>query len=478
MKNPISKLIPDFNNPGIIKKTHRIAITGLRSSGKTVFLTSLIDQIMNFESSSKFNLGVDSKTKDKEGVCIVNPRKIIKNKKGWEQFDYEDFRGSLVSETPKWPKKTKTNTQFIIDIMLSNWRLTKSRLIFYDIPGERFSDISMYSKNFEDWSLEQIDRLKTNGSNIPEVETYLKLVDTTHTYSVQKEKEILWSYKRALAALYLRCHRYLSPSTFILDSQANHFYLDRDMKKVKSGIFDDVIKKRFSGLENYEFAPLSSMSGETSRRFRKNYQRYKKEVVNKVFKTISKCDSMAVLLDMAHIFDGGPAYLDNANSFIKTLLEGLQPGKRLLHPISKIFSNGPITRIAFIASQIDRFHYDDFDKVLALLKAMVRPRAMGIKGADCRCFNVSAVKSGESQENTHKLYSVRKGISTEGAYGEEVSAVPADWPPWPSNGWDPEKMFPHGFPKFLPLMPAVKTLPPDHLGLDEVFRFLIGEYND
>lgn len=468
---------PEFKNPNLWKREFRIATTGFSRSGKTVFLTSLISHLLNHDPQ-KFYLG--------DGLAIVNP--VLKPPQtDWEPFDYTEYRRRLTGANPSWPDKTKSSTRAVIEFEFSHWRFATARLVLYDLPGERFADCSMYRDTFHEWSNRQIQWFSGLQARTPEVEAFLNLVNR-RAGSAPRSDELLISYKTALASLFAGCHKYISPSTFVLDIEGSHVW------ESQRGLFDDgnmkgVAESRLSGLTGAEFTPLTltliNRERELVRQFENNYKRYRKEVVENLFRTLAKCDSLAVLVDMAHILQSGEGVCNDADQFLNDVLEALNPGQTIgqlaRRPLpTRLLRGSGITRVAFAASQIDRFHDGDHRRVGQLLDRLVQRYFRALKGAKKKTFKVSAICSAVADDKLDQIY---PGLRCEIEAGRfpgkplEVARLPKSpqWDDWPER-WDPQALFADkgGFPRLKPQMPSLEIAVPDHLALDDLFRFLIG----
>ena len=471
---------PAFNNPGAWKHERRIAVTGFSRSGKTVFITSLIDQLLNHDTV-RFFLG--------DGVSVVKPTLIAPRSK-WPQFDFAENRRNLSAREPKWPEKTRKITSATVDFEFSHWRLARARLTVFDIPGERFADCSMYRNDFREWSNKQIQWLGGLQNRPPAVDSFLTLINR-RTDREPDETAVLSAYKEALASLYVDYHKHLSPSVFVLNTEGEHIWDEdkgcRDL--LKRCDFPAVASRRKTGLDDGEFAPLSisilDRKWEIERRFKANYARYRRQIVEDVFATLARCDSLAVLIDVAHILQGGESVCDDADKFLRDILKALGPGKQWHHLLrsllpTRTLRGSPITEIAFIGTQIDRFHDQDHPQVRRLLDRLVQRHFQAYKGATTKSFLVSAVCSAVSDELADLLHPTLMEEVTAKKYsgtGVPVARLPSssEWQDWPDH-WDPQELFIQhgGFPRLSPRIPRRRGAAPDHLGLDDIFRFLYG----
>jgi uncharacterized protein len=464
--------VPTFNNPRLWTRDYRIAVTGFANSGKSVLLTSLLQHLFNHDPGRFYIHGQ---------VKIVAPEWSALNGKAWDDFHRDFDRNIALLRATEWPDKTLRASRATLRFRRNDWGYSQLRLTLYDLPGERFADSSIFRQSFEDWSRDQLEWLGPLSSPHPEVASYLDSIQRWPANKLTAEAIVL-AYKRALAALYAGYHKQLTPSTFVLDQDANYLakvchdeLATRDWKAVAAA--------RISGLPDGEFAPLPRRvldhSPDFAEQFAKHYRRYRLRVVRPLFRDLSRCDAVAVLVDLAHILQSGPAVLDDADEFVRQVLDALQPGRRLrdllLSLLPSRIHRPPMCRVALVASQVDRFHDKDHDNVLQLLRRLAERQAEKFRGAIGDYFRTAAVCSAFSAAGQDVLLP-----SANASKGFPVARLPDSWTDWPAQ-WDPQMLFVSkgGFPRLPPGMPnphapGARRAAPGHLGLDVLFRFLMG----
>src|SRR5436309_15561820 len=108
----------------------RVGVVGMHSSGRTVFLTSLIDHLQNQDSGS-FHLGAD-------GKAFICKFRALPVDRGWERFNYHGHR-DRIAKALGWPAKTTDRSQYVCEFERSDWHVSKAKLKLYDLPGERIA---------------------------------------------------------------------------------------------------------------------------------------------------------------------------------------------------------------------------------------------------------------------------------------------------------------------------------------------------
>ena len=127
-----------------LKSKRKIAITGLASSGKTVFLTSLLWQLSEFEDA-EFYLSKGVKISRFHDVSPPGDNR---------RFPFISYQNALAQRC-EWPGKTIDFYRFRCDFRRADRRrfFNKQQLDFFDFPGERIADAAIAAHDdFDDWS--------------------------------------------------------------------------------------------------------------------------------------------------------------------------------------------------------------------------------------------------------------------------------------------------------------------------------------
>ena len=132
-----------------LSRRKKIAVTGIANSGKTVFLTSLLWQLHEFEGA---DFGLEN------GVRVAGFRKI----RSESTFPFDKFQDAMAKQG-EWPRKTKDIHQFVGEFKRSD-RLRKQQVEFLDFPGERIADAAIAGyDDFGDWSDHMLDHFESDS---------------------------------------------------------------------------------------------------------------------------------------------------------------------------------------------------------------------------------------------------------------------------------------------------------------------------
>lgn len=450
----------------------RIAIVGTQASGKTVFLTSLINH-MEYHDREKMRLG------DYE---IIKFKELNAEMPGFSQFPYNFYRSELVKKS-NWPSKTSDSSLYRCDITLKNSKKEKKtgyRLVFLDYPGERTADFHMISDSYEEWSdavLKMIEE-DTQYRDAACACGFVKAICDS-----ANEEQILRTYKTFLGhAIVNHYSRMVTPSVFLLDSKGT--------RPDAGGTPESWAEERYCGLNVQEqFAPLSSGARLNNKsvadKFAQRYQRYRLQVVVPLVKWLSEADQLFVLEDVAEVLMSGPsryndecsiaervlAICDRDGGFTGFALDLLKVG--ILGGL--VFWPAHIQRVGIVATKTDSIWPDDIDNVESLVKQMTYKKLRGVNVGKAGYFTCAAVKSTAKgqKENTLRgrpVYDQNGNLipNEKSEVGElNVSSVPREWP------YD-EEWRNFNFPAVYPRVSKQKDTPPAQEGLERILTFILG----
>jgi predicted YcjX-like family ATPase len=200
------------------------------------------------------------------------------------------------------------------------------------------------------------------------------------------------------------------------------------------------------------------------------------------------CDQLVVLIDPTALLAGGVGVYSGCRHMLDVALRNLSPGQsamtRGVDSLVRFLTGGhgrlhdltaapAIRHLAIVASQADKVHRDDQDKLRRLLQLMVEPLLEPILGQEKKLtvgyFVCSAVFSSESRKypNLEVLPLDEKGRPASATREVTVSKVPDNWP----KDWKPNAFV---YPDFAPIPPANPDYPPTQVGLNKVASFILG----
>ena len=142
---------------GIFTPTLRLGVTGLARAGKTIYITSLIHNLLSNAKMPEFEAMAEGR--------LVGAKLVEHPNKAIPRFAYEQHLADLTNNAPKWPKSTNRISQIRIKLKYQSKDWLKSRLgqseLYIDIidyPGEWLLDLPLLSLSFEQFSEQALKR--------------------------------------------------------------------------------------------------------------------------------------------------------------------------------------------------------------------------------------------------------------------------------------------------------------------------------
>ena len=441
-----------------------IGITGLSRSGKSTFITSLINQLLNHDNAK---LGAFSPWISKR-IVAVKAHPLAD--RSLQAFPYQDAIRDLASTPPRWPDSTTDISGCLLEIKVgrnTSWsRKPATRSVFLEIrdyPGEWLLDLPLMQMSFADWCAQcaaqftQQPRLSLAAGLTPK----LQQLDPLASY----EEPVITALHDNYADFLKRC------------KNEQHA-----LSLIQPGRF--LIPGEFAGQEVLKFVPLLSCNSCTRTQLQsanpdsnfkvleRRYNAYVKQVVvpfyRKFFRPI---DRQVVLVDVINALNGGPDYVADMQQALSNISDSFSYGSN--SPISKLF-RPKIEKVIFAASKIDQVVAKDHDNVRHLLASIVRKVLdnAAYTGVEHRSEAISAIRS--SNEILHRGAFAVTGINTE---GESVGYVHPEIPDhvpkgeeWlPFQDWD------------IPLLNPPTGVRCDqeqaipHIRMDQILQDLIGD---
>ena len=451
---------------GLFSSNHNIAVVGLYNSGKTTFITSFINHILN-HYPHKLILG-------KGGVHIAFDEEVLPPDTGLKRFPYDKFR-RVNSNGKIKPEKTTTTHQYRCSFYRNDWKYTKGYLNIIDIPGERIADIPMQRFSYQDWSFWLLEIIFQDPHYSDLTKAYIEMFNR----DALNEGEIILAYRQLLNVLFKSNRPIITPSTFLLNHQSSNTEELYNAQKLWK--YD--MSSSFAGLnEEEQFAPIpvdfQKIDPELTKKFAKRYENYKEKIATPITNNILKCNKLAVLIDVTTILANDTGMYNGNRALLDQFLKVISPGKSFMKGVGdgiltlggNLWNSG-ITKIAIIAPKADLVHNYHRGSLKNLVKEMTESivskyvyKAWWLKHEYFACAAVVSTKS--IPNGLIEGIQEAKGI----AAATKPSALPTKWP----EKWVPGD---YRFPPFELRFPENAATPPDHLGMESVMDFLLS-YKD
>jgi len=458
---------------GLLTPTLRLGVTGLSRAGKTIFITSLIHNLLT-------NARLPGFAAQAEGRLIgaqlsEHPDQTI------PRFAYEQHLAALTGKQPFWPESTRRISQIRLTLKFQsqNWIAgvagpSKINLDIVDYPGEWLLDLPLLSLSFADWSEQALARANRPGS-ATEAKPFLETLGKLDTSLDGQEADA-----EALSATFTQ---------YLRESRKD----GRALSTLPPGRF--LMSGDMEGSPALTFAPLSaptqtpkntSLYAMLERRF----EAYKNLIVRPFFRDhFARLDRQIVLVDALRALNAGPEAVGDLETALTDVLACFRAGSP--NPIVQLVAKR-IDRILFAATKADHLHHTSHDRLEAILNrlvanAMRRARFKGARTSSVALASIRATRENTIEENGDKL-NVIVGTPEKGErLGDqtydgktEIALFPGDLPDNSDLVFSSDSTKTNlNFMRFMPPQQLARNDHGDailpHIRLDRALEFLTGD---
>lgn len=435
-----------------LDRTVRLAVTGLRQSGKTVFITTLIHHLLQGRELPFFT---PVKQKRLMGARLLPP--YVGDP---VPFPFESARRALMAEQPTWPEPTRGLSSLRLELRVgetgflarqfSDYRSQQIEII--DYPGEWLLDLPMMEQSFEAWSAATIALARSSARRDLAGDWLLAIEDLSRTASAERERAA------TLAELYRR---------YLQAAQAAGFSFLQPGRMTMPG--------DLAGAEHLNFCPLPPASGGLYTMMSDRFEHYRDRVVRPFYEDhFSRFDRQIVLVDLISSLNRGRAVFEDTQHALKTVMESFRYGASSL--IARLF-RPKIEKLLFVATKADHVAHNQHHNLRLLLEQMVHDAAghARFEGVQPVFLAIASLRSTDMVKTDHHgqtLSCVRGRIKGEGRDtvlfpGEIPSDLPVD------EDWADGRF---RFRDFAPRrLRANGADHPQHIRLDQALDVLLGD---
>ena len=439
----------------------RLGVTGLARSGKTVFITSLVANLM--DRGRMPGLLAQSEGRILSAYLQPQPDDTL------PRFDYETHLGDLTARDPQWPDSTRTISELRLSLkvrpsgLLSGLQGPRTiHLDIVDYPGEWLLDLGLLDKSYGQWSEETLKRIETRDT----AQEYLALArkeDTAAPLDEPRAQKLAASFTAYLTA---------ARKAGFSDCTPGRFLLPGDL--AGSPVLT------FAPLPTPQNPPRKSLAREMERRF----EAYKSQIVKPFFRDhFAKIDRQVVLVDALGAIHAGPQAVEDMRQAMSDILSAFRPGQNAF--LSQLFVGKRVEKILFAATKADHLHHTQHARLTAIMDALTRDardRAQ-FAGAKTSAMSVASLRATVEEMRAHQggeLACVRGTLLDS---GKQAAFYPGELPEDPTHLLGPardgaEKWLDHDYQimRFAPATLSLKPgMGPPHIRLDRAAQFLIGD---
>lgn len=438
-------------------KRLRLAITGLKGAGKTVFLTSLINHLLE---GSEETLPVF-----RDHDVTFSAREVYAGP-GKRPFPYELYLDAFRGERPGWPQGTVSLSEYHLHVKVARGAGTRELMLeLVDYPGERLLDLPMTRMSYEEWS-DDFDRRAQMGSRKELTAGWRRACEAVaggSEGSAVAAGQALGAYGACICALRAHGLETAQPSALLL----------RDGDASPPPV-------RFCPLPER----IRSAAPDVAERFRGRYERYVEDHVEPFMREVARCTRQIVLVDVLSVLRGGVHCYNDTRRCLRCILDVFryrrrEPWYRPTAWISRLFNGPAIDRVAFVATKADQATRTNRARLKGLLRELVGPTHRELRTTMRRDrLHFAFCAAHRCTADVEKLVDGRPLSALAGRRSiqpvREGAWFPGEVPgSWPDNQWDAESNA-FRFPDFLPAaLPMRDGAVIDHVNLDKVFWYMI-----
>jgi uncharacterized protein len=460
----------------LITPTVRLGVTGLARSGKTVFITALVHNLMAGARLPFFNAAAQGRLL--RVYLEPQPDDVV------PRFEYERHLADLTGDPPSWPESTRRISQLRLTLEYASARFWKRQfgretlhVDIVDYPGEWLLDLPLLRLDYEEWSRSALAQSRVASRKKAAKDWHQALAATDPAAPAD---EVLAAKLSQLFKAYLR------------EARADRYALST----LPPGRF--LMPGDLEGSPALTFAPLDAdgqadfARGSLWTMMERRYEAYKAHVVRPFFHDhFARLDRQIVLVDVLAALNGGEEAVGDLERAMTEILECFRTGANSLW--SSLFAPR-IDRIVLAATKADHLHQQSHDRLEAILarltgRAMARAQYAGAEMKVLAMAAVRATREGTAKRNGETLPCII-GFPLPGETigrrtfdgSEEFAIFPGDLPKDPDlalKGWHTE----HGemrFVRFRPPnpvpLPGGGFAPFPNIRLDRAIQTLIGDY--
>lgn len=456
----------------LLNPTLRFGVTGLSRAGKTVFITSLVHNLLHGGRLPLFSAHAQGR--------LASAKLEPQPDDEVPRFQYEDHLAALLNDRI-WPQSTSAISQLRLKIAYesaSTWSRKFGAgtltLDIVDYPGEWLLDLPLLGKSYAQWSREAFaaSRLPNRISLAKQWHEAQKKCDPTAPADETIARKLASTF-----TTYLRDCR--DDKTALSSLPPGRFLMPGDLEGSPALTFVPLELSQ----EKAEPDTLHAM-------MERRYESYKSIVVKPFFRDhFARIDRQIVLVDALQALNAGGAALADLETALSDILVCFNHGKK--NWLTSLFTTRT-DRILFAATKADHLHHENHDRLEAILSRLVQrgvERAQ-YAGSQVDVVALAAIRATREAQITQdgEDLPVIVGTPLKGETMEqekfdgtkETAVFPGDLPQNPTDVFDLKHQ--SGELKFLRFKPPKLettaegfTLSLPHIRLDRALEFLLGD---
>lgn len=454
--------VNDSVNEALFEPVIRLGVTGLARAGKTVFITSLVANLLDRGRMPQWVAAAEGRIE--AAYLQPQPDDTV------ARFAYEENLSALTGPQPHWPDNTRGISELRLSLkvrptgMLSGMRSARTvHIDIVDYPGEWLLDLALLDKSYADWSAQSLGRLSERS----EAANFLDLVkglEAGGRFTEPTAQALARSYTdyltNARAAGYSDC----TPGRFLLPGD-------------------------LAGSPVLSFAPLPVPEARMPRgslyyEMQRRYEAYKARVVKPFFRDhFARIDRQVVLVDALGAIHNGPRALEDLRQSMTDILAAFRPGRNAF--LTRLMRGKRVEKILFAATKSDHLHHSQHPQLSAIVQALVRQARdrADFSGAQTHALALASLRTTTEARLSHEgrevdcvqgilLNEGKRAAFYPGALPEDPAQLLAPARQGAAEWLDQDYAVMRFAPASLSLRPGEG---PPHIRLDRAVQFLIGD---
>ncbi|WP_420821359.1 YcjX family protein [Pseudooceanicola aestuarii] len=451
----------DTLSESFLEPVIRIGVTGLARSGKTVFITSLVANLLDRGRMPQLVAQADSRIL--AAFLQPQPDDTV------PRFDYETHLAALTGAGPHWPDSTRSISQLRLSLRVRPSGLlggmSGPRTVHLDIvdyPGEWLLDLGLMEQSYAEWSSAVLSAAegRSFGAATTAAARAASGRDSWEETEIRKLAETYTAYLHAMRDAGLSD---ITPGRFLLP-----------------GEMEGSPVLTFAPLPPEDRAPRRGLWREMERRF----EAYKSRVVTPFFRNhFSRIDRQVVLVDALGAIHKGPEAVEDMRQGMSLILQAFRPGRNAF--LTRLLLGRRVEKILFAATKADHLHHTQHGRLTAIMQALVRDAAdrAAFAGAQTEAMSIASLRATVEERVPHDgrhLDCVRGTLLDS---GRAAAMYPGELPDDPMRLLRPARQgaeaWLDGDYRIMSFAPAELRLKPGegppHIRLDKAAQFLIGD---
>ncbi|WP_422048753.1 YcjX family protein [Shimia sp.] len=446
---------------GVFEPVVRLGVTGLARSGKTVFITSLVANLL--DRGRMPQLAAAAEGRIEAAFLQPQPDQLV------PRFDYERHLAMMTGAAPQWPESTRAISELRVSLrvrpngLLAGLQGARTvHLDIVDYPGEWLLDLGLMEKSFAQWSAEVLERIAARDE-AAEFLGLMRAMNGADDLDEPKAQDLAAAFAEYLQAARAGGYSDCTPGRFLLPGD-------------------------LAGSPVLTFAPLAPVenAGKNSlwRAFEKRFEAYKAQVVKPFFRDhFARIDRQVVLVDALGAIHAGPRALEDLRGGLADTLTAFRPGRTAW--LTRLLGGRRVEKILFAATKADHLHHSQHPQLTSIMQALTREAAdrAQFAGAETEALSLASLRATVEETVSHDgaaLDCVRGRLLAD---GRQAAFYPGQLPEDPNVLLNAAKVGAEGWLdqdyQIMRFAPAANTLRPGegppHIRIDRAAQFLLGD---